>query len=526
MEFKSLTRGFTLFTALVGFVLIALGFLLANTMIHSENNLQSTISSIDEQSEMQSLSDLLQSDAFQYFNWYFRVLVEQAITSNDIFMSLDASRAHDMQSVIQSFTQSKLNTEGFANKISDALTNDFLGTGRTFKNYRVCLNSCNPDERTRWIQERQPKFQKSLQKLLQAEFDQKIMLEPIDCPNSSGVCTNGSFYVNLDLTLKKSDGSYVISNEEMENFPQISVESSATGRIIRSPILPRSKLRFYVPNRLFKAIWSAREIANKSVFNTRSEDFPDIGLGYCDAGCYPREDPYRAQTRPTIENALCPGTKPDDLSQLSQNDIAQMALNSVPITSCNGEPCAIAPYDPSNTENMKTILENIVRSYVTNTVLPPDVISEGQSYSQAQQFILVDQTIDTSINPVSQSVSSIVDNTKAIQLVIGSQQQVQNTGSGYCVRPQFISATVSFEELNPAYFVMDESVLGPNKKHIYRIQIVSGYLNTGANNKQTCRSVMTPHDSGLGGILNPSLSGATCNSPQNPDGTFDCVCRP
>lgn len=515
-------RGFTLFTALVGFVLIALGFLLANTMIHSENNLQSVISSIDEQSEMQSLSDLLQSDAFQYFNWYFRVLVEQAITGDDIFMSLDVARAKDMPSVIDSFAKSKLNTEGFANKISDALTSEFLGTGRTFKNYRVCLHSCDETERKKWDNERRPKFNASLRKLLNAQFEQKVLLEPIDCPNAGGVCTNGSFYVNLDLTLRDSSGEYIISDEEMENFPQISVESAASGRIIRSPILPRSKLRFYVPNRLFKAIWSAREIAKKSVFEVSSTEFQDVGLGFCDSGCFPREDPYVPQNKSRIDNALCPGTVTFNETLLPNARIKELVLQNVVVNNCNGSPC-VTPfsYDPNQVENMKTQLESIVRDSV-NTIITP--LEDGDNYGSDQDFILINTTSDVTVNPTGQSIASFVDDTKRIKISAEGTQYPTIEGSAYCVRPQFISATVSFEELDPRYFVLEESAL--RKEHIYRIQIVSGFLNTDNSARKTCESVITKRSSVIGTIL-PELSEASCfDSVSNPDGSHDCLCRP
>lgn len=480
------TRGFTLFTALVGFVLIVLGFLLANSMLHSEDNLQQTIASIDEQSEMQSLSDLMQADAFQYLNWYFRVILENYLTDTTYSYELNYVAGNNLQQFIDDFAGGTLKSTGFAEFLTRGLTNSFVGSGRTFKNYRVCLISCNQDEQEAWLSIHTNKLRETLKRLIDEEIKQKKLIEPIGCPDcDDGHCVNGSFYVNLDLTLRYVDGpmagQYVITDADLEDFPQISIESLASGRVIRQPILPRNYFRIFVPNRFMKAICSASEVAKNNLFTTSgsagSNPLRQMGLGFCDTGCNPRNDPFVPMTSPTtITGNLCPGTRvkscpagspascvEDRLQEISLQTTVLKEVN----TACSNGLCEPFVYNPGDTENMRQRLQNLVGSAITGSISPSTV---GLNYGPEQKFTL---EVDSSSILNFTRVESQAFKTKTILLNYdGVVPTSSGIGEAYCVRPVAVGAIVGFREGDEKYRVLDESTLG--KDHVYRILIGSG----------------------------------------------------
>lgn len=521
-------RGFTLFTALVGFVLIGLGFLLANSMLHSEDHLQQTIASIDEQSEMQSLSDLMQADAFQYLNWYLRVMFEKFVTDSSYSYELNAQPGNDLQVFIDDFSGG-LRTP-LANFLSLALTNSFPANGRAFKNYRVCLVSCNANEQAAWNANHANKLNQSLQRLIDEEIRQKKLIEPIDCPNcENGNCKNGSFYINLDLTLRDERGNLVITDSDLEDFPQISIESLASGRVIRQPILTRNYFRIYIPNRFMKAICSASEVAKNNLFSsssTGSDRLRKMGLGFCDTGCHPRTDPFTEQISPTVvNNYICPGTrvqtclpgspgscKEDRLSdiQVQANRLKQVAAT------CADESCEPFFYDPGNTEDMRQKLQNLLGSAITNSIVPA---TNGQNYGPEQNFTL---EVDNSILNFTR-VQSQEFKTKIIKLDYPEvQRATSGEGEAYCVRPVQVGAIVGFRERDSKYQVLHESTLGKN--HVYRILIGSGLRpeDVSGITVTTCTSKLVPNDPGL---FPPTAVFTSVKCGPDSDG-FNCQCTP
>ena len=73
-------RGFTLFTALIAFVLIFLVVLLVQTMISAERNTSDIVSDVEEEQEMQAIADLARADALQAFSLTMRSAIEAHIT--------------------------------------------------------------------------------------------------------------------------------------------------------------------------------------------------------------------------------------------------------------------------------------------------------------------------------------------------------------------------------------------------------------------------------------------------------------
>ena len=70
------SKGFTLFTALIAFILIVLSLLLVQSMVSTERSSSDIINDISEQEEMQALADLARADALQVFNFIIRSDIE------------------------------------------------------------------------------------------------------------------------------------------------------------------------------------------------------------------------------------------------------------------------------------------------------------------------------------------------------------------------------------------------------------------------------------------------------------------
>ena len=74
-------KGFTLFTALVSFALIALTALLVQGMIKAERDSLNLLSNIEEQAELQAIADLERADALNTFNFSLRFALEEYFTN-------------------------------------------------------------------------------------------------------------------------------------------------------------------------------------------------------------------------------------------------------------------------------------------------------------------------------------------------------------------------------------------------------------------------------------------------------------
>jgi len=267
--------GFTLFTALIAFILIILALLLVQSMVSTQRSTLEIISDISEQKEMQSIADLARSDALQVVNYGIRFDIESYSTKdedkdglpdNTYFMNSDT--ANDWECVKLDFIRtwfgigndtlcggvSAQKSQVFASLVANHLEN-LLETTSDTRGYSI--NIAKPEATT---------MSSLLDEALEKNFEKRKedVFEVIDCnPENYREC-NGSFYVVLDMSPD------IVPDSEYEKFPQVRIENLQTGRVLKEPILQRGKNRIYVPIRLFKALNGARIIGIKGLF---SEDF-------------------------------------------------------------------------------------------------------------------------------------------------------------------------------------------------------------------------------------------------------------
>jgi Tfp pilus assembly protein PilV len=256
--------GFTLFTALIAFILIILALLLVQSMVSTQRSTLEIISDISEQKEMQSIADLARSDALQVVNYGIRFDIESYSTKdedkdglpdNTYFMNIDTAK--DWECVKIDFMRtwfgigndaacggSTQNKQVFASLVANHLEN-LLETTSDTRGYSI--NIAKPEATT---------MSSLLDKALENNFEKRKeeVFEVIDCTPENYKECNGSFYVVLDMSPD------IVPDSEYEKFPQVRIENLQTGRVLKEPIMSRGKNRIYIPVRLFKALNWARVI--------------------------------------------------------------------------------------------------------------------------------------------------------------------------------------------------------------------------------------------------------------------------
>ncbi|MFH0714504.1 MAG: hypothetical protein V1847_01800 [Candidatus Diapherotrites archaeon] len=430
-------RGFTLFTALVSFVLIGLAFLLVQAMMSTERATTDTISLIDEQTELQSIADLSRADAIQVFNFSIRYNIEVFLNLDSAFYQITPERAGgEFQEIVDDFAQAEFgdaqNNRKFATRMAGHLVK-LLAPSKEFKGYVVSLDNQNEE-----------KLRETLVKIVGNSVSKEKFLQPVKCDEFD--CEIGTFYANLDLT--------TLSDEEYESLPQISVTSSATGRTIKQPILPKGNIRVYVPLRVFKALHVAKGIAARSVFNdggTFQGRVKEVALGMCEAsGCGARENPFQSAFQNGYSGKLCPFDPRDYFS----ND----RLNSVPFSSDAQTLAGASDYNPNNVTDMGNKLDNIVETLFCNSIE-----QYGLSAYDAHDNLLLSDTECTGIERVS--ISPYPFQTKTIETK-GSQSG--SSASAQCIKVSDVSAILKFTEEDPLYSVGSAS---PGK-NAYKVELV------------------------------------------------------
>src|SRR3989344_652713 len=97
------SKGFTLFTALIAFILIVLSLVLVQSMTSTEASVSEVVTSISEQQEMQAIADLLRADALQEFNYGVRLSIEKFTKINEYLINTSTSDLPDWEDMKNEF---------------------------------------------------------------------------------------------------------------------------------------------------------------------------------------------------------------------------------------------------------------------------------------------------------------------------------------------------------------------------------------------------------------------------------------
>ncbi|HIH10501.1 MAG TPA: hypothetical protein HA254_07595 [Candidatus Diapherotrites archaeon] len=253
-------RGFTLFTALVGFILIVLSLLLVQSMISTQRSTSDIITDISEQEEMQAIADLSRADALQVFNFGIRYTIEDFSTRD----STPKDGVPDNEYLMFS------GSSGWG-ALEAAFVKDRFGVGEGAQSnqfatiaakHLISLLERADDARGFDIELLHPN-EAEMQNILKSTFNSQSgsdeFFQVIACAEQgSGIehyrkC-NGSFYITMDMSRER------VNDSDYEKFPRVKVINQQSGRVLLEPILPRGKFRIFVPVRLFKALAGARSV--------------------------------------------------------------------------------------------------------------------------------------------------------------------------------------------------------------------------------------------------------------------------
>lgn len=454
-------RAFTLFTALVSFLLIGLAYLLIDSMILSERNTTDTISSIDEQAEMQSVADLARADAIQVFSFGVRYQMEIWLTDeeNEFYQMEPENAQGSFQQMIDDFAAAEFGSDTitvngelvqknvkFANRMAEHLSN-VLNKVTEYKGYEVTLES---DKTT---------LREIVETIVATGVNEKKFLEPIKCEENK--CEIGTFYINMDLT-KLSDAEY-------EKLPLIVVKSQASGRTIKQPILPKGNIRIYIPLRVFKALHASKKIAEMSVFEQGSsiqKDLKEAGLGMCEAtsSCGVRSNPFQAAFSTKIEGNLCPG---DPRTILSGFVLQEQEVDSE---------FQVSSYNPSNASSTASALRQIVERKICDSV---DREADTSIYYDSKDGLVLKQgdcafAEDVVVDPTAVTTKTILADSEE--------------GKAFCEKVQGIKVVLKYEETLEKYKV------GSSSSPVYSIALKQDVYDSKnePSSYGTCNSKCTP----------------------------------
>ena len=121
------SKSFTLFTALVAFILIALSALLVQGMIKAERDKTDMIYNVEEQATMQAIADMERADALQTFNYLTRFYIEDWINRQEYIGPINAiQRGKEWGEVEKDFSKLFTGEQGqtqLASQMANSLIN-------------------------------------------------------------------------------------------------------------------------------------------------------------------------------------------------------------------------------------------------------------------------------------------------------------------------------------------------------------------------------------------------------------------
>lgn len=331
--------GFTLFTAMVSFIVIGIGVVVIQHMINSEQNYSQIISSLLNQQEMDSTKDIIRLDALQVFNLVYRAKFFEYFDANfspeqtnDDYIDVGLDKP-DWQVYQKDFTCELFfggpNCDGskfsvyVANKIIGLLyeySGYFKGQTYWFRIYDYSFQKTNPVDVTSPVDTTSitsKQFTDALsQGLLGAKKAGKFTLL-ISCDETDqSNCINGSFYTNIDL--------YNIDKSLYLNLPRVFLKRAYDDSSVDDAILPNNIISFFIPMRLYGALAFTRNTLGNFDFTQYKEEWFEDDVDKLTCGSFSEKEYAVLQS----------GLKPKDQFTL-QLELKDKIFNSLASTQKN-----------------------------------------------------------------------------------------------------------------------------------------------------------------------------------------------
>ncbi|MDD4983669.1 MAG: hypothetical protein PHH82_02385 [Candidatus ainarchaeum sp.] len=293
-------KGFTLFTALVGFIVIGITVLVLQHLDNSESNYNQIFITMQAQTEINTLKDILRLDSYSYVSLLLVERIAAYFNGQTFVLSQkpwgDQTNTFEKEYFLGTSTSTPV-TNFLVNAYATQMEN-FSGDYKTkykfliydptqlqIPNSGIDLFGPNFKPNTALGKTSQV-LSNSVKNYAAQQTTQLKLLDVVGCDDFgtelyAGECENGTFYIPLDLS-KLNDP------QEYENILRILIYRYLDKASLDDAILPKNKIKLYVPIRLFGAMSKFMETIDS--FNTNAYEqagLKDLSFGSCEPSCWP-----------------------------------------------------------------------------------------------------------------------------------------------------------------------------------------------------------------------------------------------
>jgi len=280
-------KAFTLFSALVAFLMAIVAIMLTGTMKKTESNIIKILNDVKEEDDMATVFETVRQDALQNFNISLRLAISDQILSpspegnpkdiTTILNTIEFSPERTIKEIQETFfgvNECTLDPSQFSSSqnqdpIKEAKFNTFIDYIK-----QKMLNLLPDEFQIRRfvvkIKKNDSTRRNNLKEAIKAAIDINFMTPVCNEENPFSYLSNqpqnvdcdGSFYANFDFS-KVEDSIY-------ENLPTVQVKTIAgEEKSVEAPILPHSRYRVLFPARFFTIILYMYEL-KKSISPCRN----------------------------------------------------------------------------------------------------------------------------------------------------------------------------------------------------------------------------------------------------------------
>lgn len=517
-----MNKGFTLFTALVAALLVVLSVLLVEAMNNTQKSASQVVVEARIDQEMIDTATLAQSDSLQEFNFALRRTIQEYFTNTaDNFYTIPAGlwqQTGTLDSGIKldfvndhfglnsgSSSESRF-AQYMADKIIQILSEN---SEKNTPDYVIKISMTDTQKL---------EFKRILTKsFTSAGAVNPGFLEIIDCSETN--CPKGSFYLNLDFSPQ------TLSDQDYELLPSVEVikkstckkvtaaangiETEACSKVVKIPVIPRTKLRIFVPLRIFKGIVEAKNIARQMYFDTNPSAvvnrLENAKLGVCDSRkidlccasgvpplvnysrvsdelwytCMPRNNPDQPEFGAAgIPDKICV----DYSSQTSGRELDFVRL-----------PGPLGSYDPTDTAGTQGALRQHVVSILTDDAARNSSTRLGELSTDASFTVEAPYFSNPDIDVISRNSRNI-----SFAGVLGPLNST-------CTKIDEFGFSLVFKELDPLYTMTSDPATDPFRFRVQIEKLADLDFPQGENETiASCTSVQTESMASCTGYVAPT----------------------
>ncbi len=458
-----------MFTVLVAAIMIMTAVVLVSTMTTTEDKMGNQLYFMLNTFQLNDAAAIARSDAIQSFNYNFRSSMQDYLTFDDGeidndpgFNILTTTNYNDWDAIVNDFERVILLTDAGGANDFDAVI-EFVANRTvlqfnegSYGRYHVSLSSKDQTAR-----ENTAKALNEAIDCLATTGDD--FLEVVDC--GAGECELGTFYFNIPLDCVK--------DETYEDLPKIVVKDLITKGETKLPILPKTRLKIYIPLRFFKAIFVARR--NAEAMKNVNGSLVDAKLGFCDGGCVPRTNPNGGGGG-KWDGHECPASP-------SKNEMQTLS----------SRPAGLIEYNAGG----GTVANIGLNAHAKQAICDKAIALDAQ-YTDDLEFFNINGPdyageFTWGVNGLEPDIDGIVKIDecpfKSILASVesGATKIIEGTTSGklYCGKMRGVEADVAFEERNELYIVKGKTIR-------YKIRITTELYSAPASGTARCTSSASP----------------------------------